>query len=60
MHQRSRKGKMKNNNNNNNKKKQKNKKNKKNKENKKIQQKLKFLELCTLSFFLGVAGGVAH
>ena len=58
MHQRSRKGKMKNNNNNNNKKKY--KKNKKNKENKKIQQKLKFLELCTLSFFLGVAGGVAH
>ena len=58
MHQRSRKGKMKNNNNNNNNKKY--KKNKKNKENKKIQQKLKFLELCTLSFFLGVAGGVAH
>ena len=58
MHQRSRKGKMKNNNNNNKKKKY--KKNKKNKENKKIQQKLKFLELCTLSFFLGVAGGVAH
>ena len=58
MHQRSRKGKMKNNNNNNNKKKY--KKNKKNKENKKMQQKLKFLELCTLSFFLGVAGGVAH
>ena len=58
MHQRSRKGKMKNNNNSNNNKKY--KKNKKNKENKKIQQKLKFLELCTLSFFLGVAGGVAH